>query len=59
MQMGKCIHLHLRDNEYPPWHASTYEYAERLLRAITDKHPELRDVLTIRVVDEQCNVKSE
>jgi hypothetical protein len=39
--------VHDRDSSYQPWHASTYEYAQQLLRAITDEHPEVKGLLTI------------
>ena len=42
--------VHDRDSLYTPWHASTYEYAQQLLRAITDEHPELKGLLTIIAV---------
>ena len=39
--------VHKTDLAYQPWHASTSDYAERLLAEITKTHPELIDKLHI------------
>jgi len=39
--------VHKTDPHYQPWHASTFEYAQRLLKLILETHPELQDKLEI------------